>query len=335
MSKRIKWVDIAKGLGILLVIYGHALGGIMNSNVTVTTQPLTIPYNVIYGFHMPLFFFLSGIFAVSWFQRDYKLAMKQKVFSLVIPYFIWTIITGGVMAAAQRVTNSGLGIRNILLSPINPFSEYWFLYVMFIIFVVYYWGGRLMGSNMLLFLSFILFFARPFVYKFWIFDAFSLNFLFFMLGTKVLGSMSIQKFLKVTKTKFILSVTLFVLVNIWYIQVIKQSNFMLSSYAKIVTISVGILLITYFSQLIENLPVVGRVLIWLGRASMAIYVMHLIPIAGARIVALKFLGITNIVDVSFVISVIALIVCVIGDYVFEKFQIGRLSLGQGLKKSNE
>lgn len=26
---RIVWIDIAKGIGIILVVYGHALGGIM------------------------------------------------------------------------------------------------------------------------------------------------------------------------------------------------------------------------------------------------------------------------------------------------------------------
>lgn len=43
-------VDIAKGLGIFLVVWGHCLH---NNNVL---------HDVIYLFHMPLFFFLSGFF---------------------------------------------------------------------------------------------------------------------------------------------------------------------------------------------------------------------------------------------------------------------------------
>ena len=46
---RIEWIDCAKGLGILLVILGHTWG---------------IPhwlYCLIYSFHMPLFFLLSGL----------------------------------------------------------------------------------------------------------------------------------------------------------------------------------------------------------------------------------------------------------------------------------
>lgn len=49
MNKRVEWIDLAKGLGMLLVILGHCVcfGGIM--------------HNAIFAFHMPLFFILSGI----------------------------------------------------------------------------------------------------------------------------------------------------------------------------------------------------------------------------------------------------------------------------------
>lgn len=48
-SKRIEAIDIAKGIGIFFVVIGHFIN--MSS----------YPGRVIYSFHMPLFFFLSGI----------------------------------------------------------------------------------------------------------------------------------------------------------------------------------------------------------------------------------------------------------------------------------
>ena len=45
--KRINWIDQAKGIGILLVVIGH-----MN-----IPQDLS---KIIFSFHMPLFFFISG-----------------------------------------------------------------------------------------------------------------------------------------------------------------------------------------------------------------------------------------------------------------------------------
>ena len=47
MNGRIRWVDIAKGIGIFLVVLGHC---------QITENVLTL----ITTFHMPLFFFLAG-----------------------------------------------------------------------------------------------------------------------------------------------------------------------------------------------------------------------------------------------------------------------------------
>ena len=71
-TKRIKWIDTAKGIGLLLVILGH----------------LHVPYMTtwIYTFHMPLFFFLSGV-VFSGSKYTFKEFLVKKIKSLVVPYF--------------------------------------------------------------------------------------------------------------------------------------------------------------------------------------------------------------------------------------------------------
>ena len=49
MKNRISYFDIAKGIGIILVMFAHV------------TLPITLE-KFIYSFHVPLFFFLSGYF---------------------------------------------------------------------------------------------------------------------------------------------------------------------------------------------------------------------------------------------------------------------------------
>lgn len=78
-SKRIEAIDIAKGFGIFLVVIGHFIN--MSS----------YPGRVIYSFHMPLFFFLSGICF-----NDKKYATLQELFgnrarTLLWPCFCFTI----------------------------------------------------------------------------------------------------------------------------------------------------------------------------------------------------------------------------------------------------
>ena len=69
-SNRIVSFDILKGVGILLVILGH----------------IQIPYmlkTVIYSFHMPLFFFVSGCFFRPISLREF---LNKKTRQLLIPW---------------------------------------------------------------------------------------------------------------------------------------------------------------------------------------------------------------------------------------------------------
>lgn len=54
INNRIDFVDTARGIAMLLVILGHCQ---LSADCTIE--------KLIYSFHMPLFFFLSGMFATS------------------------------------------------------------------------------------------------------------------------------------------------------------------------------------------------------------------------------------------------------------------------------
>lgn len=54
------WPDIAKGIGILLVVYGHVARGIEKAGLPIDPVFFKTVDVLIYAFHMPLFFFVSG-----------------------------------------------------------------------------------------------------------------------------------------------------------------------------------------------------------------------------------------------------------------------------------
>ena len=54
MKERVEYIDVARGIAMLLVILGHC-----HQTVDCTLN------RFILSFHMPLFFFLSGIFATT------------------------------------------------------------------------------------------------------------------------------------------------------------------------------------------------------------------------------------------------------------------------------
>ncbi len=119
---RIEWVDIAKGLGILLVIIGHCVylgGGI---------------HNWIFSFHMPLFFMLSGFFVR---EEAIWTTIKKKSKSLLFPYFIFVILgfvfTLLIPGWRANLTLKGIAVDIYMGSPdaIN-ISSVWFLICLFV-----------------------------------------------------------------------------------------------------------------------------------------------------------------------------------------------------------
>lgn len=84
MSKRIEYIDIARGIGILLVVLGH--------NDFALISPFA--YQVVYSFHMPLFFFLSGYFINtalgfwSFTSKRFNSLLKPYLFTVFMIYFV-------------------------------------------------------------------------------------------------------------------------------------------------------------------------------------------------------------------------------------------------------
>ena len=78
--ERIKWIDIAKGMGIIFIVLGHILRG------------TGIMIQWIYSFNVPFFFVLAGLT----FNKDNAEAVrtiKAKGCQLLVPYVFWGLVS--------------------------------------------------------------------------------------------------------------------------------------------------------------------------------------------------------------------------------------------------
>lgn len=93
-AKRMEWLDIAKGIGVFLVVYGHSHA----------------PFNLYaYYFHMPLFMILSGyLYRPSQSLRTF---VVKKIQSLYIPFVVWNLI----IVSGRLLTGAYLGVINNML----------------------------------------------------------------------------------------------------------------------------------------------------------------------------------------------------------------------------
>lgn len=125
-NTREEYLDIAKGIGIFLVIWAHCM----------------VPRSIwIYSFHLPLFFYVSGLL---YSKKDYKEFFVRKVKRLLIPFFFFSICGLFLFTAADFIMHkfnssdffSALG-KIFLGIPISQLAPMWFLTASFMLAIIY------------------------------------------------------------------------------------------------------------------------------------------------------------------------------------------------------
>ncbi len=142
-ASRVAWIDYARGLAIILVVYGHCFRGLQDAGYVAISSPLRVVDFIVYGFHMPLFFFLSGAVSTKAFQHDLMPFLRSRLTSIGWPYLLWMSIEAALLISLSGLTNMGpphLGIDTYLYRPLSPF---WFLYALFAASLVVYALRRL------------------------------------------------------------------------------------------------------------------------------------------------------------------------------------------------
>lgn len=142
--KRVDWADYAKGIGIFLVVLGHVLRGLSDDGLLGNANWVGVADNWIYAFHMPLFFFLSGLFASRSIDNSPSTFLAKRLRSIAYPYAVWILITGTIRTAVYSGADSTLEfLKSYWQIVYEPYDIYWFLYALFVIGVVYYLLRRL------------------------------------------------------------------------------------------------------------------------------------------------------------------------------------------------
>lgn len=133
-KSRSRWLDFAKGVAILIVIFGHALQGACHGNCSLGL------HRFILSFQMELFFFISGIAAAYSHSDVLTKSLGKRILRLGLPYASWVwlfYLAEAVLGIKQWTLSDALGCF--------VFSGFWFLrYLLFILvsFELYRFGQR-------------------------------------------------------------------------------------------------------------------------------------------------------------------------------------------------
>lgn len=128
-SARLAWVDVAKGICILLVVMMHstlgtgaAMGveGFLHAVVTFA-QP----------FRIPGFFLLSGLFLGRVIGRSWRLFADRRLIHFAYFYLLWVVIQS-LAKYGQIVEGTGPGafLAHLATALVEPYSTLWFIYLL-------------------------------------------------------------------------------------------------------------------------------------------------------------------------------------------------------------
>lgn len=127
MDKRVSWIDVAKGVAILLVCAGHtklAQMGILNSWIN--------------SFHMAFFFFIAGYCFKPERYKTYGDYALRKIKALGYPYVMLCL----VVAALGFLLMPGRSLSQAATSAFLPYAGchvigFWFVRVLFLVELAY------------------------------------------------------------------------------------------------------------------------------------------------------------------------------------------------------
>lgn len=164
-ARRVESIDVAKGVAIALMVFGHVLGGMLARKWLSPADDWQGLYDFIYLFHMPVFFMISGYLLAEGAVRLPIDSFISRVGTIVWPYVVWDV---GIRWALTPL------MRQYMISPPDDFSLLelirktlmgemaWFFWTLFFTQAIYIAFARL--SALVIFAgSIVIFLGLPFV----------------------------------------------------------------------------------------------------------------------------------------------------------------------------
>ncbi len=292
MSKRSIAADLAKGIGIILVVYGHALRGLVSANIISPESHINFTDYYIYTFHMPLFFIISG----SFFKINREPGSEAAFFSgnikkIVYPYFLWSIIQGCIQIAmsGSATTNRSMEPSRLLEIAWNPISPFWFLYALFFSQLIWFLIRDRLKPEIVLAAAFVIFLALRLAGAPQTLEDVGYGFLYFSLGIWL----SQQGIMERLPTSWLAAigaalVGLALTVGCYLLGVPERLPFV----AAIANL-VAVLSICRAIEAHAPASWTTKFLVLFGQCSMGIYVLHIMVIGVVRFAETRVLGVHN------------------------------------------
>ena len=324
MQERNAWVDYAKGIGIILVVYGHVARGVFNAGLPMDESRYVLVDSIIYSFHMPLFFFLSGLFFYDSLMKRGKAGLiVNKIDTIVYPFLLWSLLQGMFEVVLSDYTNGSVTVSQVLSSLVwSPRAQFWFLYALFLVFVVCTFVYAKAGRR--LFLPILLVFCGLYVFRQ---DMPANSALQFVLGNAVFFALGvwfnqIKAFMLARHTPLMwLFGALFVLGQYVFHSTLGLT-WEVGGLPVLVLATISILFMVTLSMWLGRFRI--QWLLFVGASSMTIYLLHIFAGSGVRVIMNAFLGIDSIAVHLLVGTLVGLAAPLLAQVIIQRYNLSFL-----------
>lgn len=330
----IKEINYIKGIAIVLVFIGHA----------ATPSFLERPYiyelivQLIYSFHMSLFFLVSGFLSYKVIdmnlKKEYFNYVKSKFYRLIVPFLTISFVTNFMILILKYIVNEPVTIKSLIgmiktifIYPENGvMGALWFLYTLFVVSIISPFIIKL-TIKITFTVSLLLNILVPQYKNFLSVSRVSFFLIYFLIGlyyrkyyfnNKKINVKSITTFKKVI-------ICIISLMSVFSYSYIIANQIYISRYALSILNFLcglfGMILILISIEEIRNFKICAKVLSFLGRYSLDIYLLSWFFQIVSMVFITKVLKITNY-NLFFISNIVIGSLCIpFSIYILRRFAI--------------
>lgn len=287
------WIDYARGIVIIYVVYRHAMIGLIGAGISLS--------NAIYlvqEVSMPVFFIVSGLFVgSSTSKRGLKGFIYFKIRTLLYPYFVWGFIHLTIQIIFSQFSNSDKSISYYLYLFIAPraIDQFWYLYTLFFSMVLF----ASLNISVLKFkvipnllIAIVLCTASYFVKSLWFSITDILFYYLFLIVGFILSDNILPSDSKFFKGKWLLiALPIFITLQLFWWSRYPDAHRLIDldyiGFILFIPVTLLVTLILFFiSNKLDEYQFL-KPLKYIGSHSLYIYIMHLIFTASIRVFIIK------------------------------------------------
>lgn len=312
-ERNLGWINLARGIIIIMVVYRHSFEGIRNSGIDISAyRYLEVLNNMMYTFRMPLFFIISGILmSLSLSKHGLGDYIRKRAEYILYPYVVWCVLQISLKLAVPQYVNGETSLRSYMDILYNPreIEQFWYLYALFNIMAVYsiLKVKYKLDTRIHVALAMVFFLVAQYTFnhgiKLYFINDILGHYIFFAVGdlisSFILDPKNREKIASVKNLLIVLPV--FLVLHYYYL---ANPDIITKPFMLVITFS-GIAFAILVSFLLEK----TKGLQWLkvlGANSLYIYLMHVMIMAANRIFMLNILQIESIPVVIFTNIIVGL-----------------------------